>query len=70
MIQHFNSDRYGKTTFQDKRETFCSVKCQPRDIQIITGEDCRALKEEIVIDIRLGQDCSVVGIARGMKHEA
>ena len=68
MIQHFTSERFGKATFLDRREAVCSVKCQPRDIQIVSGEDCNALREEIAIDVCIGQGYRAIGLARGMKH--
>lgn len=65
MIQYYYSDQHGKVTFLDKGQNTPSVKCQPRDIQIISGDD--SCREEIAIDIRLGQGYSAIGIARGLK---
>ena len=67
MEQQFYSERYGKIVFVDTKEMVRSVRCQPRDIQIISGEDCRAVKEEIAIDIRLGCGESSIGVARNLK---
>lgn len=68
MIQHFTSERFGAVVFIDRRETIQSAKAHPRDIQIVKGEDCPALREEIAVDIRIGQGVAQVGAARNLIH--
>ena len=67
MIQHFKSDKFGQVTFTDKRAQV-SIICQPRDIKIVSGDNCEALREEIALDIRLGQGQDSIGIARDLRH--
>ena len=68
MIQNYYSERFGSVTFTDKRSKVYSAKCQPKDIEVVSGDNCEALREEIAIDIRLGQGNEQVGIARGLRH--
>ena len=69
MEQTFSSERFGVITFIDKRQTYVSAKCQPRDLVITQGEDSPKVKEEIALDIRIGQGIDPIGAARGMKHD-
>lgn len=68
MKQNYLSERFGAVVFEDKNEMVRSSRCHPRDIVVIVGEDCRALREEIAIDIRIGSGESSIGVARNLKH--
>jgi hypothetical protein len=69
MIQQFTNSRGEALAFTDTREAHIATKCQPRDIRITQGEDSRRNREEIAIDIRIGQGLPAIGAARGLLHE-
>jgi hypothetical protein len=66
MEQHIDTSA-GPVVFIDKRELHYSTYCQPRDIVIVRGPDTPYIKEEIAIDIRLGQGHTEVGVAKNLK---
>ncbi|MEM1113237.1 MAG: hypothetical protein AAGI11_15100 [Pseudomonadota bacterium] len=65
-LQHFESEEFGLVSFTDSKETLRSKPCEPRDITIVSGEDCRALRAEIAVDIRIGQGRNPIGAARNL----
>ena len=54
--------------FTDAKANYHSAKCQPRDIEIITA-GAPDVREDIAIDIRLGQGFPVVGVAKGLLYK-
>lgn len=67
-MQHFQSDRFGSVVFEDRKHAHTSAPCHPRDIEIIEGPDSPRLKEEIAIDIRIGQGENPIGVAKNLKY--
>lgn len=68
-LQHFTTSCGTEVAFIDMKESQHSAKCQPRDIRVIDGEDSPKVREEIAIDVRIGQGCNPVGVAKGLRHE-
>jgi hypothetical protein len=58
---------FGEVIFRDTKEMVYSSYCQPRDIIIVSGPDTQDVKEEIAIDVRLGQGHPQVGVAQNLK---
>lgn len=67
-VQHFTSPRFGVVTFRDHRQARAKQPCQPRDIEIVQGSNSPAMREEIAIDIRIGQGRNAIGAARNLLH--
>ena len=68
FIQYFTSPKHGEIAFTDRREQHHGTRCQPRDIDIVSGPISAAVREEIAIDVRLGQGLPQVGVAKGLLH--
>lgn len=67
-LQHITLNSGEAVSFYDLRETHISARCQPRDLVILEGPDTPRVREEIAVDIRIGQGIAPIGAARGLLH--
>lgn len=71
ITQTYRHPTLGPVQFIDQRATIQSAPAQPRDIAIITpgltDTQIHDAREEIAVDIRIGQGANPIGVRRGLK---
>lgn len=71
MVEHYTDEDFD-ADYIDKQAALRSSPCQPRDIELVTGDDRLTLAEQkelirrICIDIRRAQGYPEVGISKNL----